>query len=138
MTTSLTRRYTWRPWQPADEGALRTAHASQCGRLRTWFDFPNLRDPRYIWALTAERAGEARGVIAAHATLEGMIVGGEAAMMRDLIEHRSWFLDQLRVRGADEVHAFVPRAGLRALEPLLGRLGFRRSNEAFLPMYQSL
>jgi hypothetical protein len=138
MTTSLASRYCWRPWQPADDAALRLAHAAQCSRLHTWFEFPNLLDPRYIWALTAERGGEARGVIAAHATLEGMIVGGEAAMMRDLAEHTSWFVDQLRALGADEVHAFVPRAGLRALEPLLGRLGFRRSNEAFLPLYQSI
>ncbi|MGN6591700.1 MAG: hypothetical protein ACTHJX_02250 [Terriglobales bacterium] len=138
MTTSPVPRYCWRPWQPADAAALRRAHAVQCGRLNTWFEFPDLRDPHYVWALTAERNGEAQGVIAAHATLEAMIVGGEAAMMRDLIEHRDWFVHQLRALGADELHAFVPRACLAAMEPLLGRMGFRRSNEAFLPLYQSL
>jgi hypothetical protein len=45
---------------------------------------------------------------------------------------------QLRALGADELHAFVPRACLAAMEPLLERMGFRRSNEAFLPLYQSL
>lgn len=128
----------WRPYRPEDETALREAHQRQCAAGGEGFAFPDFRDPRYVWALVGERGDQVLGAIVAHATLELMFVGGDAGLVRDAVRRRHWLEEQLRGLGADEAHAFVPRRQLRAMRPLLHRLGFRPSAEGFVPFYREL
>ncbi len=129
---------TWRPMQASDLAPLQAAHARQCGAMGVEFAFPELADPRYLLARVAERGGKVVGAVVFHATLEAMFVGGDAAMARAAVARRQEFEKELRWCGADEVHAFVPRGLLRSMEPLLRRLGFRRSNPEYVAYYREV
>lgn len=125
---------TWRPFRSIDVAALRARHAAQHAALA----FPDLADPRFVLIEVAENNGQVVGAVAAHATLELMFVGADPGVVRAAVRARAHFTDQLRRRGADEAHAFVPNRLLAGMEPLLIRLGFRRSNQDYTPFYQEL
>ncbi|MGH9413015.1 MAG: hypothetical protein ACRD0Y_04670 [Terriglobales bacterium] len=125
---------TWRPFRPEDAAALRARHCEQ----GAGFAFPDLADPRYLWTQVAERDGRIVGAVAAHATLELMFVGADPLVVRAAVHSRHRFAAMLRSAGADEAHAFIPNRLLARMEPLLTRLGFRRSNQAYTPFYQEL
>lgn len=129
---------TWRPYRRGDEAALRSRHLRQCEALGVRFAFPDLDDPRYVLGEVAERGGQVVGAVVFHATLEAMFLGGDAAMVRAAVGRQCAWSGMLRQLGADEVHAFVPRRALRAMERILRRLGFRRSNEAYVPFYREV
>lgn len=131
-------RILWRGYRRADEPALRRAHARQCMALGSEFAFPDLDDPRYFLIATGEREGRAEGAIVAHATTEVMFVGGNRHLLRDAIRNRERWERWLVAAGADEAHAFVPGMALPQMDPLLARLGFRRSNPDFVPYYREL
>ncbi|MGH8115524.1 MAG: hypothetical protein ACREPS_10805 [Rhodanobacteraceae bacterium] len=128
----------WRAYEPGDEIALRAAHATQCQAAGTDFAFPNFADPRYILVSVAERNGEVIGAVAAHATIEMLFVGGDAPMVRSAVRRRGQFAAWLRTLGCDEAHAFVPNRLVKKMEPVLQRLGFRRSNSAYTTFYAEL
>lgn len=125
---------TWRAFRPADEAALRARHAAQ----KAEFVFPELADPRFVLVEVAENNGEIAGALAAHATLELMFLGANPLAVRAAVRNRARFAFQLRALGADEAHVFVPNRLLASMEPLLVRLGFRRSNQNYTPFYQEL
>ncbi|MGH9415412.1 MAG: hypothetical protein ACRD01_02180 [Terriglobales bacterium] len=133
---------TWRGYRPDDEGALRAAHQRQCAAITArggeGFAFPDLGDLRYLLAEAAEREGELLGAVVAHATVELMLVGGSRAMLHSLAKRGPELRGRLRALGCDEVHAFVPRARLDSMTALLGALGMRRSNPAYVPYYTEL
>lgn len=129
---------TWRPFRKSDEPTLRERHAAQCRAMGQTFAFPNLDDPRYLVVEVAVRDGEIVGAIAAHATIEVMFLGGDPKLAREAVRAREKLEQRLTGAGADEAHAFVPNAILRSMEPILRRLGFRRSNEAFTVFYREL
>src|SRR6185437_2808877 len=128
----------WRAYTPADADALRRRHALQCAAPGTAFAFPDLTDPRYVLAAVAENASGLLGAVVAHATLELMFVGGTPRMVASLARDPGWLRRELVSLGADEVHAFVPRARQRAMHPLLARLGLRPSNPDYVPYYGQL
>ncbi|MGH9482513.1 MAG: hypothetical protein ACRD1L_10540 [Terriglobales bacterium] len=128
----------WRPYRKSDEAALRRKHAAQCSALGEAFTFPDFSDPRYLVVEVMERDGEVVGAVAAHATLEVMFIGGDPLMARAAVGARERLAQRLRAAGGDEAHAFVPRTVLRRMEPILRRLGFRRSNERYTPFYREL
>ncbi|HUX66397.1 MAG TPA: hypothetical protein VMV31_02795 [Terriglobales bacterium] len=125
----------WRPYQPGDEAALRRRHEAQGGL----FAFPELSaDPRYLLVEVAERDGEVAGAFVAHATIEVYLLGADAGVARAALKEGPRWRRQLQAIGADEAHAFVPRAVVGGMEPLLRRVGLRRSNESFVPFYCEL
>ncbi len=124
----------WRPLRPDDVAPLRARHQAQAAE----FAFPDFDDPRYLLAEVAERDGKLLGAVAAHATIELMFVGATPALLRAAVRERERLRARLLAAGCDEAHAFVPRALAPRMEPLLRRLGFRRSNAAFLPFYREL
>lgn len=125
---------TWRPIRPTDEPVLRARHAAQ----KAAFVFPELADPRFVLVEVAEKNGTIAGAIAAHATLELMFLGADPLVVRAAVRDRARFARQLRALGADEAHVFIPNRLLASMEPLLVRLGFRRSNQDYTPFYQEL
>ncbi len=124
----------WRPLLADDLPQLRARHEAQGAP----FAFPDFDDPRYLLAEVAEGDGALLGAVAAHATVELMLVGATPALLRAAIRERERLRTRLLAAGCDEAHAFVPRALAARMEPLLQRLGFRRSNEGFLPYYREL
>lgn len=129
---------TWRSYLRSDDAALRWRHAQQCLAMGERFHYPDFSDPRYLVVEVAERNGEVVGAVAAHATLEMMFVGGDPLVARAAVKAREKLAARLRAAGGDEAHAFVPKGMLRRMEPIMRRLGFRRSNEAYVPFYREL
>lgn len=129
---------TWRPYFRDDWEALRRLHKAWCGRAGVRFAFPDLDDPRYLLTRVAERNGAVAGAVTAHATVELMLVGANAAVARSAIRERAQLAEELRAAGCDEAHAFVPVALLGGMEPLMRRAGFRRSNQEYTTFYASL
>ena len=128
----------WRPYRSSDGGRLRERHEAQCRAMGAEFPYPDFSDPRYVVVEVAERDGELAGAVAAHATIEVMLIGAEAAVARAAVRERRHLVERLRGAGADEAHAFVPRRLLKRMEPVMRRLGFRRSNESYVAFYQEL
>lgn len=128
----------WRPCRQGDEAVLRSRHAAQCQALGVRFAFPDLDDPRYVLAEVAEREGKVVGAVLFHATLEAMFLGGDAGMVREAVSRQWVWSGMLHHLGADEVHAFVPRRALRAMERIVRRMGFRRSNEEYVTFYREI
>lgn len=128
----------FRSYRALDQPALRRLHARQVRRSGATFAFPNLDDPRYLRTFVAERDGEIVGAIVTHATLETFFVGDDPGLLRAAIRAKPALERALASAGADELHAFVPRRWRRAMAPLLKRLGFRPSNEAFVTFYREL
>ncbi|TAN23904.1 MAG: hypothetical protein EPN33_03555 [Acidobacteria bacterium] len=124
----------WRPFRSADEAALRARHVAQ----NAAFAFPDLADPRFVLVEVAEKDGQIIGAVGAHVTIELMFVGADSLVVRAAVRDRARFAGQLRALGADEAHVFVPNRLLAGMEPLLVRLGFRRSNQDYTPFYQEL
>jgi hypothetical protein len=124
----------WRPLQPDDIASLRDRHEAQ----QAGFAFPDFGDPRYVMVQVAERGGAVLGAVAAHATVELMFVGATPALLRAAVHGHGLLRARLVAAGCDEAHAFVPRHLAARMEPLLRRMGFRRSNESYLPYYQEL
>jgi hypothetical protein len=125
---------TWRPLDRGDVAGLQARHEAQ----QAGFAFPDFEDPRYVLAEVAEREGRLLGAVAAHATVELMFVGATPELLRAAVRGREWLRMRLLASGCDEAHAFVPRTLAPRMDPLLRRLGFRRSNDAFLPYYREL
>lgn len=125
---------TWRPFRSTDATVLLARHAAR----KAAFAFPDLADPRFVLVEVAEKDGQIVGAVAAHATLELMFLGADPSVVRAAVRDRDHFAGQLRKLGADEAHIFVPNRLLGSMEPLLVRLGFRRSNQDYTPFYQEL
>jgi hypothetical protein len=128
----------WRPYRAEDDRALRLRHARQCEASGVEWAYPNFDDPRYLVIEVAERDGEVLGAVAAHATVEMMFVGCDPLTARAAVRAQAALRRRMTAAGCDEVHAFVPRRWLKSMEPLLRRLGFRRSNGSYEPFYREL
>lgn len=133
---------TWRQYRASDEAALRRAHARQCAALAAGggepFAFPPLDDPRYLMVEVAERDGMVVLAVAAHATVEMMLIGGDAPTVGSAIRRRQHFRARLRAAGCDEAHAFAARALERPMAALLARAGFRPSSQGYVPYYTEI
>lgn len=128
----------FRPYRAEDRAALEDLHRQQVGESGAVFAFPDLDDPRYLRVYIAERDGQVVGAVIFHATVETFFVGADPTLVRATVRHRQALERDLTAAGADELHAFVPRALANKMRPLLERLGFRRSNPAFEPWYREL
>ncbi len=129
----------FRPLRPEDEPVLHAIHARQVRHIGFDYAWPDLfHDPAYYRVLVLERDGAVEGCIVAHATTEMFLIADRPRILRDLLRRRSALHAFMRRAGADEVHAFVPRAFIARMRLWLARMGFRASNPRYIPYYLEL
>ncbi len=135
----MTSNLNFRPLRASDEPVLRAIHARQVRQTGFDYAWPNLfHDPAYYRVLVLERGGMVEGCIVAHATTEMFLIADRPRILRDLLRRRPALHAFMRSAGADEVHAFVPRALIPRMRLWLARMGFRASNPRCLPYYLEL
>lgn len=140
--------YRVRLLRPEDEAELRAIHARQVKFTGFDYAWPDLAgDARYYRVFVLERlaaagggAGAAvvEGCLVAHATTEVFVIADRPRLLRALMRRRAELEAMMRAAGADELHAFVPRAMLGRMRHFLQRMGFRPSSARCATFYRSL
>lgn len=140
--------YRMRLLRPEDETELRAIHARQVKFTGFEYAWPDLfGDGRYYRVFVLERlagpggeAGQAvvEGCLVAHATTEVFVIADRPRLLRALTRRRAELETMMRAAGADELHAFVPRAMLGRMRQFLERMGLRPSSARCATFYRGL